>query len=126
MTNKEKLERLVKAGKDAEKAQTAWKEFCEKKGTQCAIEQREKCDKYYETKRAYEEWANYSRQAIEEMLAENERLKEALELNLAMDLPHKEGSRILEKAGWSYEDRFDLSASEFVKQKAKQALGESE
>lgn len=33
----------------------------------------------------------------------------------ALDLPYFEGIKVLEQAGWRYSDRFELTASDFVK-----------
>ncbi len=53
-------------------------------------------------------------------------LHEALELTQALDKPFNEGLEILEAAGFDYSNRFELSASDFVKGKVEEALGATE
>jgi len=44
-------------------------------------------------------------------------LVEAIECSLALEAPYKEGKAILEARGYNHDTRFELPASEFVKQK---------
>jgi len=46
----------------------------------------------------------------------------ALELDEALDMPYAAGQAILVKYGFIHADRFELPASEFVKQKRRAAL----
>lgn len=47
---------------------------------------------------------------------------EALECNLALDAPYREGIVILAKHGYDEKNRFDFPATKFVKFKNKEAL----
>ena len=51
-----------------------------------------------------------------------EKLVEALKVAQAMGMPYREGKAIMEAAGWSEEDRFELPASAFVQRKVAEAL----
>lgn len=52
----------------------------------------------------------------------NAQLLEALELHAALDAPYSQGSLMLSKAGWKEEERFELSASDFVARKTEEAI----
>lgn len=53
-----------------------------------------------------------------------DKLTAAVECSLALDLPHAEGVAVLERHGWNYANRFDLPATEFVRQLQNKALSQ--
>lgn len=59
------------------------------------------------------------------LIAAAPEMLEALQCSLALGMPTDEGISVLSKAGWSHEDRFDLSATTFVNQLTEKAIAKA-
>lgn len=56
------------------------------------------------------------------MTTKEQELRAALECCAALDMPTEKGWAILERHGWSRDDRFELNATEFVRRMRENAL----